>query len=145
MNARVRNVDAAQYQKRIDEYDFDMLVTVWRQSLSPGNEQRDFWGSAAANAKGSRNTCGISDPAIDALIEHVIQAPDRPELITACHALDRVLLWNHYVVPQWTYGKVRTARWDRYGRPAEMPKYGLSAFPTIWWWDAEKAAKTRRA
>ena len=77
--------------------------------------------------------------------DRVIFTKDRDDLVAATKALDRVLLWNHYVVPQWTYGKVRTARWDRFGRPAEMPKYGLSAFPNIWWWDAEKAAKTRRA
>ena len=79
---------------------------------------------------------------MDALIEQLIFAKDRQELIACCKALDRVLLWNHYVVPQWTYGKVRSARWDRFGRPATLPKYGNSAFPTVWWWDAEKAAKT---
>jgi microcin C transport system substrate-binding protein len=79
------------------------------------------------------------------LIDRVIFTKDRDDLVAATKALDRVLLWNFYVVPQWTYGKVRSARWDRFGRPAAMPKYGLSAFPGIWWWDAEKAAKTKRA
>jgi microcin C transport system substrate-binding protein len=112
--------------------------------LSPGNEQRGFWGSAAADQPGSRNIGGIKNPAVDALIDRVIYAKSRAELVAATKALDRVLLWNFYVVPQWTYGKVRTARWDRFGRPENMPKYGRSAFPTVWWWDKEKAAKVPR-
>jgi microcin C transport system substrate-binding protein len=139
----VRTVDDAQYENRLRSWDFDMIIGSWAQSLSPGNEQRDFWGSAAADRAGSRNLVGIKNPAVDALIDRVIFATDRAELIAATKALDRVLLWNHYVVPQWTYGKVRTARWDRFSRPDEMPKYGASAFPTVWWWDADKAAKTR--
>jgi len=75
------------------------------------------------------------------LIEKVIFAKDRAELVAATKALDRVLLWNFYVVPQWTYPYVRTARWDRFSRPETMPKYGRSAFPTVWWWDKDKAAK----
>jgi microcin C transport system substrate-binding protein len=114
---------------------------VWPESLSPGNEQREFWGSKAADITGSRNVIGIKNPAIDKLIDRVIFAKDRDDLIAATRALDRVLLWNHYVVPQWNYPKVRTARWDRFGRPAELPKYGLSGFPTIWWYEADKAAR----
>jgi microcin C transport system substrate-binding protein len=121
-----------------------MIVTSWGESLSPGNEQRGFWGSQAADQPGSRNLIGIKNPAIDALIDKVIFATNRAELVAATKALDRVLLWNFYVVPQWTYGKQRTARWDRFGRPDNMPKYGLAAFPTIWWWDADKAAKAPR-
>ena len=86
---------------------------------------------------------GIKNPAVDALIERVIFAKSREELVAATKALDRVLLWNHYVVPQWTYGKIRTARWDRFGQPEPLPKYGFSAFPTVWWWDEERAARTR--
>jgi microcin C transport system substrate-binding protein len=138
----VRTVDDAQYENRLRSWDFDMMVTLWPQSLSPGNEQRDFWGSQAADRSGSRNYIGIKNPAVDALIERVIFTKDRAELVAATKALDRVLLWNHYVVPQFTYGKTRTVRWDRFGRPETMPKYGMSAFPTIWWWDAAKAAKT---
>ena len=145
VNVTVRTVDPQQYENRLRQWDYDIIVANWGQSLSPGNEQRGFWGTAAADQPGSRNLAGIKNPAVDALIDRVIFTKDRDDLVAATKALDRVLLWNHYVVPQWTYGKVRTARWDRYGRPAEMPKYGLSAFPTIWWWDAEKAAKTRRA
>ena len=145
VNVTVRTVDPQQYENRLRQWDYDIIVGNWGQSLSPGNEQRGFWSTQAADQPGSRNLAGIKNPAIDALIDRVIFTKDRDDLVAATKALDRVLLWNFYVVPQWTYGKVRTARWDRYGRPADMPKYGLSAFPTIWWWDAEKAAKTRRA
>jgi microcin C transport system substrate-binding protein len=138
----VRTVDNAQYENRLRSWDFDAIMTVWPESLSPGNEQRDFWGSEAADRSGSRNYIGIKNPAVDALIQKVIFSTSRDDLVAATHALDRVLLWNHYVVPQFTYDKTRTARWDRFARPDPMPKYGRSAFPTIWWWDAEKAAKT---
>jgi microcin C transport system substrate-binding protein len=138
----VRTVDDPQYENRLRSWDFDMIIGTWPESLSPGNEQRDYWSSQAADTPGSRNYIGIKNPAIDALIERVIFAKNRAELIAATRALDRVLLWNHYVVPQFTYDKSRTARWDRFSRPDPLPKYGASAFPTIWWWDAEKAAKT---
>jgi microcin C transport system substrate-binding protein len=138
----VRSVDDAQYENRLRQRDYDIIVANWGQSLSPGNEQRSYWGSPAADQPGSRNLIGIKNPAIDALIDRVIFAKDRDDLVAATKALDRVLLWNHYLVPQWTYGKVRTVRWDRFGRPEKMPEYGATAFPTIWWWDAAKAAKT---
>jgi microcin C transport system substrate-binding protein len=141
MNVNVRVVDSAQYENRLRQWDFDIIVASWGESLSPGNEQRDFWSSAAADRPGSRNLVGIKNPAIDKLIERVIFTKDRADLVAATKALDRVLLWNFYVVPQWTYGKQRTARWDRFSRPAVLPKYGLSGFPTIWWWDKDKAAK----
>ncbi|SIO20422.1 microcin C transport system substrate-binding protein [Bradyrhizobium erythrophlei] len=137
----VRTIDPSQYENRLRSWDFDIVVSSWGESLSPGNEQREYWGSQAADMAGSRNIIGIKNPAIDKLIERVIFTKDRDDLVAATKALDRVLLWNHYVVPQWNYPKVRTARWDRFGQPAEMPKYGLSGFPTIWWWDADKAAK----
>ena len=141
MNVNVRVVDAAQYENRLRQWDYDVIIASWPESLSPGNEQRDFWGSQAADRPGSRNFIGIKNPAIDVLIDKVIFAKDRAELVAATKALDRVLLWNFYVVPQWTYPYVRTARWDRFSRPETMPKYGRSAFPTVWWWDKEKAAK----
>jgi microcin C transport system substrate-binding protein len=137
----VRTIDSSQYENRLRQWDFDIVIASWGESLSPGNEQRGFWGSQSADIPGSRNLIGIKNPAVDAMIERVIFAKNRDELVAATKALDRVLLWNDYVVPQWTYGKVRTARWDRFSRPPNMPKYGLAAFPTIWWWDAEKAAK----
>lgn len=137
----VRTIDPTQYENRLREWDFDVVVGSWGESLSPGNEQRESWGSKAADMGGSRNIVGIKNPAIDKLIDRVIFAKDRAELVAAARALDRVLLWNYYVVPQWNYPKQRTARWDRFGRPAELPKYGQSGFPTIWWYDADKAAR----
>jgi microcin C transport system substrate-binding protein len=138
----VRTVDDAQYENRLRRWDFDIIIHSWPQSLSPGNEQRDFWGSAAADMPGSQNYIGVKDPAIDMLIDRVIFTKNRADLVAATHALDRVLLWNHFVVPHWTYGKERTARWDRFSHPEVMPEYGRAAFPTIWWWDAAKATKT---
>ncbi|MDF2620261.1 MAG: extracellular solute-binding protein family 5 [Xanthobacteraceae bacterium] len=141
ITVNIRQVDVSQYINRIRARDFDMIVTGWGQSLSPGNEQRDFWGSAAADREGSGNYAGIKDPGIDALIEKVIYAKDRPELVAATHALDRVLLAHDYVVPTWNYGFTRTARWNRFGRPEKLPEYSFG-FPDIWWWDAQKAAQT---
>jgi microcin C transport system substrate-binding protein len=140
----IRIVDSAQYENRVRSFDFDIIIDSFPESLSPGNEQREYWGSQAADTPGSRNLIGIKNPAVDALIDKVIFAKDRSELVAATHALDRVLLWNHYVVPQWNYPKVRTARWDRFSRPAEMPKYGQAAFPALWWFDADKAARTAK-
>jgi microcin C transport system substrate-binding protein len=144
VDVNVRVVDTAQYENRLRQWDFDVITASWGESLSPGNEQRGFWGSAAADQPGSRNVVGIKNPAVDKLIDRIIFAKDRDELVAATKALDRVLLWNFYVVPQWSYGKVRSARWDRFSHPDNMPKYGLSAFPGIWWWDEAKAAKTPR-
>ena len=139
--ASIRTVDTSQYENRTRQWDFDVIINSWGESLSPGNEQRGFWGSQAADQPGSRNLIGIKNQAVDAMIDRIIYAKDREELEAATKALDRVLLWNFYVVPQWTYGFERTARWDRFDHPKTMPKYGASAFPRIWWWDAEKAAK----
>jgi microcin C transport system substrate-binding protein len=136
----VRVVDSAQYQNRVRARDFDMIVTGWGQSLSPGNEQLDFWGSEAADREASRNYAGIKNPAVDELIKRVIFATDREELTAATKALDRVLLWNHYVVPTWTIDVTRTARWDRYARPEKLPEYSYG-FPDIWWFDEARAAK----
>lgn len=138
----MRVVDDAQYENRLRQWDYDIITMVWGQSLSPGNEQRGFWGSQAADEPGSNNYAGIKNPAVDALIDRVIFAKNRAELVAATKALDRALLWNHYVVPQWTYGKVRSARWDRFDRPQVLPKYGASAFPSVWWWDQARATKT---
>ncbi|MBR1222119.1 ABC transporter substrate-binding protein [Bradyrhizobium sp. U87765 SZCCT0131] len=137
----VRTVDDVQYQNRLRAFDFDLVTGLWAQSLSPGNEQRDYFGSQSADKPGSRNLAGIKNPAVDALIERIIYAPNRVELVAACKALDRVLLWNFYVVPQFTYGFQRYARWDRFSHPEPMPKYAISGFPTLWWYDEAKAAK----
>jgi microcin C transport system substrate-binding protein len=137
----IRTVDNPQYENRLRSWEFDIIVATWPESLSPGNEQRDYWGSQAADTPGSRNYIGIKNPAVDALIERVIFAKNRAELVAATRALDRVLLWNQYVVPQFTIDKVRTARWDRFGRPDQLPQYNEPAFPTVWWWDADKATR----
>jgi microcin C transport system substrate-binding protein len=136
---RVRTVDPAQYQRRTDSFDYDMIVDVFGQSLSPGNEQRDFWSCAKAREQGSRNTIGVCDPVVDALIEKVIAAPDRATLIPAVQALDRVLLWGHYVVPHWHLRAFRVAYWDMFGRPERNPRFGFGF--SAWWVDAQKAAR----
>jgi microcin C transport system substrate-binding protein len=141
MTVTFRNVDDSQYENRLRNWDFDMIIMSRRESLSPGNEQRAYWGSQAADQVGSPNWIGIKNPAVDAMIEQIIFAKSRDDLVAATKALDRVLLWNNYVVPQWTYPFERSARWDRFGHPDPLPKYGASAFPVLWWWDADKAAK----
>ncbi len=141
MAVSVRTVDEVQYQNRLRQWDYDMIIASWGESLSPGNEQRGYWGSQAADMPGSRNLIGIKNEAVDALIGRVIFAKDRAELVAATRALDRVLLWNFYVVPQWTYDKARTARWDRFGRPQRLPRYNEPDFPGVWWWDSDRATK----
>ncbi|UCB45991.1 MAG: ABC transporter substrate-binding protein [Spirochaetota bacterium] len=133
----IRTVDTSQYVNRLDNYDFDMTSVWWRQSLSPGNEQRDFWSSEAADRPGTRNLAGIKDPVVDALINEIITAPDRQSLVAACRALDRVLLWGHYVVPNWYSRKYRIAYWNKFSKPNIKPKYALGFFDT-WWVDPDK-------
>ncbi len=144
INVSVRTVDLPQYINRLRSWDFDIVTYLWAETLLPGNEQRGYWGSQAADQPGSENVIGIKNPAVDALIEKIIFADSHEELVAATKALDRVLLWNNYVVPQWSYNKVRTARWDRFSHPDPLPKYGAAAFPSLWWWDAAKAAKVDR-
>lgn len=140
-NVTVRQVDSPQYLNRLRARDFEVTYVSWAQSMSPGNEQRDFWGSTSADSEGSRNYLGIADPGIDALIDRIIFAEDRETLVAATHALDRVLLAHHFVVPTYVINYARTARWDRFSHPDELPYYGIG-FPDIWWWDEEKAAAT---
>ncbi|TXN82858.1 extracellular solute-binding protein [Methylobacterium sp. WL8] len=138
----LRVIDQAQYQNRLRNFDYDVTTGSWPESLSPGNEQREYWGSASADKPGSRNLIGIKDPAIDALIEKVIFAKDRPGVLAATHALDRLLLSHDFVVPQWASNVSRTLRWNRFAHPAVLPLYGSSGFPTTWWYDEAAAAKT---
>jgi microcin C transport system substrate-binding protein len=140
----VRTVDDSQYENRLRSWDFDIITYAWGETLSPGSEQRSYWGSVAADQPGSENVIGIKNPAVDAIIEKVILATSRNDLVAAIKALDRVLLWNHYVVPQWSYNNLRVAHWDRFSHPEPLPKYGIAGFPTLWWWDAEKAIRTDR-
>lgn len=136
----VRQVDASQYQNRVRSRDFDAIVAGWGQSLSPGNEQYEYFGSESADRQGSSNYAGIKNEAVDALIKRVVFAKDREELIVATRALDRVLMWNHYVVPMWSIDVSRVARWDRFGKPEKLPEYSIG-FPDIWWFDKDRAAK----
>jgi microcin C transport system substrate-binding protein len=129
--ARIRTVDHAQYEYRLKQFDFDLTVALYPQSLSPGNEQADFWSSEAARTPGSRNLAGISDPVVDELIAQIIAAPDRAQLVARTRALDRVLLFGHYLIPHFHITAFRTAYWNRFGRPAVSPKYELG-FDT-WW------------
>ena len=134
-----RPVDPSQYQERIRNRDFDIIYSGWAQSLSPGNEQLEFFSSKAADIAASRNYGGIKNPAVDELINRVIFAKERNELIAATKALDRVLLWNEYMLPGYTILTDRTARWDRFARPETLPAYAEPSFLTIWWWDEDKA------
>ncbi len=140
----IRLVDVAQYENRYESADFDLIVFSAPQSLSPGNEQREYWGSEAADRQGSRNVAGVKDPVVDGLIEKIIFAADREALTTAVHALDRVLLWGHYVVPQWYASGDRYAYWDRFGRPENVPPYD-PGIPDIWWYVGEASASGNEA
>jgi len=136
MTVRVRTVDPAQYQTRIDAFDYDMTVDSMGQSLSPGNEQRDYFTCAKARENGSQNVAGICDPAVDELVELVVNAPSREELVARTRALDRVLLWSHFVVPHWHIQSFRIAFWDKFGRPERNPRYNLGL--DSWWIDPAK-------
>ncbi|MGO8865332.1 MAG: extracellular solute-binding protein [Alphaproteobacteria bacterium] len=139
VDARIRTVDTAQYKNRLDNFDFDVIVGTFGESLSPGNEQRDYWGSESADIPGGANLIGIKDKAIDRLVDLVISAPDREALVTRTHALDRVLLWHYYVIPHWHITYFRVGFWDKFGRPKISPKYALG-FIDDWWVDPAKAA-----
>ena len=141
IDVRVRLVDQSQYINRLRQYDFDSVISGWGQSESPGNEQRDYWGSAAANRPGGRNLIGIATPEIDALIELLIEAPDRNSLVARTRALDRVLLAGHWVVPNWHIAAQRIVYWDIFGRPKNSPYKGVSIM--TWWLDPAKAGAKR--
>ena len=138
IDARVRVVDTSQYINRLRSFDFDMVVYGWGQSDSPGNEQRNYWSSEAADSPAARNFAGIKDPVIDELIELVIKAPDRESLVARTRALDRVLLHGHYVIPNWHIRVDRTLYWDKFSRPEVTPKNGTDT--SYWWFDEVKAA-----
>ena len=140
IRATIRIVDRAQYENRLRAFDYDMMVMARGQTFSPGNEQRDFWTSAAADTPGSGNYPGIADPVVDALVDAVIRAPDRAAQVAATRALDRVLLHGHYVIPHWHISKFRLVYWNRFGIPAVAPRYGLG-FPSTWWYDADLASR----
>jgi peptide/nickel transport system substrate-binding protein len=129
--ARVRVVDAVQYDRRRITYDFDMIENRWDESLSPGNEQAFYWGSAAADAEGTRNYLGVKSPAIDAMIAAMLAARERPEFIAAVRDLDRLLMSGFYVVPLYHLSEQWVARWNRVAHPAETSLFGY--LPESWW------------
>ena len=143
IESRLRTVDSSQYQNRLQEFDYDVIIANWRQTLSPGNEQRNFWSSETAEFNGSRNYAGIADEVVDELVERVIAAESRQVQVALTRALDRVLLWGHYVIPGWYSRDYRLVYWDKFGKPAQPPKNGLG-FPHTWWYDAGRAAELRQ-
>ena len=132
IDARLRIVDASQYINRVRSFDYDMMYGLWAQTMNPGNEQADYWGSASVDRPGSRNYAGIADPAVDQLIQMITFAPNREEQVAAVKAMDRVLLANHYVVPMFYSGEAKIAYWDTIAHPQRLPEYGIG-FPDIWW------------
>ena len=136
----IRRVDVSQYINRLRSRDFDLIVGGFGQSNSPGNEQREYWHSSSADNPGSRNFIGLKDPAVDRLVEGLINANSRQSLITHTHALDRVLLWGHYVIPNWHIKTWRVAYWNRFEHPKVTPQYdiGLST-----WWVRPQAAEAQ--
>ncbi len=132
IDASIRTVDSSQYVNRVRSFDFDIVFGVWAQTMNPGSDQLVYWGSAAANQPGSRNLAGIADPAVDGLIRLIISAQTREDQVAAVHALDRVLLANHFVIPMFYSGETRIAYWAKLAHPDPLPEYGIG-FPNLWW------------
>ena len=141
IDATARIVDTTNYIRILREFDYDMIVGGFGQSNSPGNEQRDYWFSKYADQPASKNYIGIKDPIVDMLVDKIISAHSRDDLIAACRALDRVLLWNHYVIPQWHINTHRIAYWNKFSRPAIVPTYGADPGFWTWWYDDIKATQ----
>lgn len=139
IKAKIRIIDTSQYMRRIDTFDYDMIFMTFPQSISPGNEQREFWSSSSANSQGSRNYAGIKSPIIDEVIENLVNATNRADLVNYCRVLDRLLLWGHYVIPAWYREKDSVAYWKKLKHPSIIPPYGIDFYA---WWsaDAEKAS-----
>ncbi len=140
IQASIRVVDVTAFENRRRGFDYDVVIGRFSQPLTPGVEQRNYWGSVNADIVGGLNYSGIKEPVVDALVERIVAATDRASLTAATRALDRVLMWNTYTVPQWYSGKHRLAYWDKFGRPANKPKYDLGLLDT-WWVDGTKEAK----
>ena len=138
IQAKVRLVDENQYINRFRQFDFDMMVWVWGQSETPGNEQYEYWSQAAADSEGSRNLAGVRDPVVDELIALMLRSESREQLSQRTRALDRVLLWGHYVVPHWHIRADRVLYWDKFGMPKMPVRTGVMT--DRWWFDAERAA-----
>ncbi|CDX62015.1 putative oligopeptide transporter subunit; periplasmic-binding component of ABC superfamily transporter [Mesorhizobium plurifarium] len=137
VDANLRIIDQTQYINRVNNFDYDVIISQLQQSESPGNEQRDFWSSKAADTPGSRNYSGIKNPVVDALVDRIIFATDRDDLVAATHALDRILLWNYYVVPQYYRAVIWMAYWNKFGMPDKQPSY-RGADIDSWWIDTAK-------
>jgi len=143
IDVSVRLVDQTQYINRLRSFDYDMFIFTWGQSESPGNEQRNFWSSTAADNPSSRNFAGIRDPVVDELIELVISAPSRESLVARTRALDRVLLSGFYVIPNWHIRSDRVLYWDKFSRPSRPVRDGVMV--QRWWFDADRAARLEHA
>jgi microcin C transport system substrate-binding protein len=143
IEVKLRNVDSAQYQERVEQFDYDVISTVFGQSLSPGNEQRGFWGTAAADQRGSRNYIGVKNDAVDAIVEQIINVESRHDLIIRCRALDRVLQWSYYMVPHWHLAAFQLAWWDKFGMPEKRPDPLYGHGGDSWWIDPAKEAALR--
>jgi microcin C transport system substrate-binding protein len=144
INATIRLVDPVQYRARLDDFDFDITVSRFAFSSTPGDSLRSYFSSQSAALKGSNNLAGIADPVVDALIDSVIAADTRPALVTACRTLDRVIRAGHYWIPQWYKPSHWIAYWDVFGRPPAQPRY-FRGIPDTWWYDRDNAAKVLRA
>ncbi|MEH6648476.1 MAG: extracellular solute-binding protein [Motiliproteus sp.] len=142
INAKIRLIDVSQYINRIRSFDYDMMVYGYGQSNSPGNEQREFWHSSMASVEGSRNLMGVNDPAVDYLIDQVIAAPDREQLVLRTRALDRALQWNHYLIPHFHISSHRVAYWDKFSLPKIQPKYSLGF--DNWWIKTDQSTASQR-
>jgi microcin C transport system substrate-binding protein len=142
--ANLRIVDPVQYQKRRDEFDFDIVVQRFSFSATPGDSLRSYFTSQAAKIPGSQNLAGIADPVVDALVDKIIAAESRPALTTACKALDRVIRSGRYWVPHWYKASHWVAYWDVFGRPSTKPRYARG-IPETWWYDRALANKTQKS
>lgn len=142
INMTIRTVTPSQYIERVQNYDYDMITIVIPETESPGNEQRDFWVSTYADIPGGRNYAGVKNPVVDKLVALLLNSPDRPTLETHVHALDRVLLWGYYGIPEWYSKTSRFAYWNKFGRPAKAPKDGVGF--SAWWVDPALEAKLKR-
>ena len=140
IHATIRVVDAANFKNRRDNFDFDIAVQKFPQFLTPGEEQRGYFGSDSAKMAGSKNISGVKNPAVDAMIDRMVNADNRDELTVAARAMDRVLMWNNFVIPHWYKGRHNIAYWNRFQRPAIKPRYDLGVLDT-WWYDPKKAAQ----
>ncbi len=139
----IRVVEPTQYEQRLKRFEFEMITDNFVQSHSPGNEQRERFGSEAAGKEASSNRTGIRNPAVDSIIDDIIYARTREDLIAACRALDRVLLWNHYMIPQWYLPMTWVAYWDKFGRPPRHPSQDVSI--SITWWNDPEASRQLEA